>query len=177
MFVPVSRMLMNFHLRDLEIEMPLQLRSEGGLVCPSEFSSRGIRCHPPPELASRAGGSIRCCGRERDGSSFAGLSWRCRDVIGTAQMKLKTGPAVHKMEFLWTLTHPLNMLLGRPWLHDVRAVPQRWHLKRDNPILLINNSENPSLRYAILTRRENLETKIPKLGNYPHHNSLAKNRN
>jgi hypothetical protein len=46
------------------------------LVCPTELSSRGIRCHPPPELASRAGGSIRCCGSERDGCSFAGVSWQ-----------------------------------------------------------------------------------------------------
>ena len=29
-----------------------------------------------PELASRAGGSIRCCGSERDGCSFAGVSWQ-----------------------------------------------------------------------------------------------------
>ena len=58
-----------------------------------------------------------------------------REVLGTVTLDLTIGPMIKKVEFqVLNIASCFNMLIGRPWIHDIEAVPsslykkvQFWH--------------------------------------------------
>ena len=47
-----------------------------------------------------------------------------REVLGTVILELTIGPMIKKVEFqVLNIASCFSMLLGRPWIHDTKAVP------------------------------------------------------
>ena len=47
-----------------------------------------------------------------------------KEVLGTITLELTIGPIVKKVDFqVLNIVSCFNMLLGRPWIHDIKAVP------------------------------------------------------
>ena len=53
-----------------------------------------------------------------------------REVLGIVTLKLSIRPMVQKVEFqVLNIASCFNMLLGRPWIHDIEAVPSSLYKK------------------------------------------------
>ena len=53
-----------------------------------------------------------------------------REVLGTITLELIIGPMIKKVEFqVLNITSCFNMLLGRPWIHDIEAIPSSLYKK------------------------------------------------
>ena len=51
-----------------------------------------------------------------------------REVMGTVKIQTKVGPGQHSIEFhILDVPATFNLLLGRPWLHQVKAVSSTLH--------------------------------------------------
>ena len=47
-----------------------------------------------------------------------------REVLGTITLEFTIGPMVKRVEFqILNIASCFNMLLGRPWIHDIEVVP------------------------------------------------------
>ena len=47
-----------------------------------------------------------------------------RKILGTVTLELTIGPMIKKVEFqVLNIPSCFNMLLGRPWIHDIEVVP------------------------------------------------------
>lgn len=58
-----------------------------------------------------------------------------RKVLGTIELMVNIGPLEKKVEFqVLDIPATFNLLLGRPWLHENRAVPSTLHQKVKLPI-------------------------------------------
>ena len=50
--------------------------------------------------------------------------------MGTLMIELLIGPTIFPIIFqVWRIPTSFNMLLGRPWIHRVRAIPSSFHQK------------------------------------------------
>ena len=57
-----------------------------------------------------------------------------REVLGTVTLELTIGLMVKKVEFqVLNIASCFNMLLGRPWIHDTKAVPSSLYQKVQFP--------------------------------------------
>jgi len=57
-----------------------------------------------------------------------------REVLGTVTLELTIGLMVKKVEFqVLNIASCFNMLLGRPWIHDTKAVPSSQYQKVQFP--------------------------------------------
>jgi len=53
-----------------------------------------------------------------------------REVLGIVTLELTIGPMIKKVEFqVLNIASFFNMLLGRPWIHDIEAVPSSLYQK------------------------------------------------
>ena len=53
-----------------------------------------------------------------------------REVLGTITLELTIGPMVKKVDFqVLNIASCFNILLGRPWIHDIKAVPSSLYQK------------------------------------------------
>ena len=52
-----------------------------------------------------------------------------REVLGTVTLELTIRPMIKKVEFQVLNISCFNMLLGRPWIHDTKAVPSSLYQK------------------------------------------------
>ena len=53
-----------------------------------------------------------------------------REVLGIVTLELTIGPMIKKVEFqVLNIASCFNMLLGRPWIHDIEVVPSSLYLK------------------------------------------------
>ena len=57
-----------------------------------------------------------------------------REVLGTITLELTIGPMIKKVEFqVLNIASCFNMLLGRPWIHDTKAVSSSLYPKVQFP--------------------------------------------
>ena len=55
-----------------------------------------------------------------------------RGVLGTITLELTIEPMIKKVEFhVLNIASCFNMLLGRPWIHDIEAVPSSYTKRFD----------------------------------------------
>ena len=53
-----------------------------------------------------------------------------REVLGTITLELIIGPMIKKVEFhVLNIASCFNMLLGRPWIHNIEDVPSSLYQK------------------------------------------------
>ena len=53
-----------------------------------------------------------------------------RKILGTVTLELTIGPMIKKVEFqVLNIASCFNMLLGRPWIHDIEVVPSSLYQK------------------------------------------------
>ena len=53
-----------------------------------------------------------------------------KEVLGTITLELTIGPIVKKVDFqVLNIASCFNMLIGRPWIHDIEAVPSSLYQK------------------------------------------------
>ena len=53
-----------------------------------------------------------------------------REVLGTITLELTIGPMVKKVDFqVLNIASCFNMLLGQPWIHDIKDVPSSLYQK------------------------------------------------
>ena len=53
-----------------------------------------------------------------------------REVLGTITLELTIGPMIKKVEFqVLNVASCFNMLIGRPWIHDIEVVPSSLYQK------------------------------------------------
>ncbi|GKV34053.1 hypothetical protein SLEP1_g42476 [Rubroshorea leprosula] len=69
-----------------------------------------------------------------------------RNVAGKIELLVEIGPMTFDVEFfVMDISPAFNMLLGRPWIHVVGAVPSTWHQKVK---YIINGEEEHVIRNA-----------------------------
>ena len=57
-----------------------------------------------------------------------------REVLGTITLELTIGPMIKKVEFrVLNIASCFNMLLGRPWIHNIEDVPSSLYQKVQFP--------------------------------------------
>ena len=78
-----------------------------------------------------------------------------REVMGTVKIQTKVGLGQHEVDFhVLEVPATFNLLLGRPWLHQVKAVSSTLHLMVKYPhgkevaIVFGNSSIHPPLEVA-----------------------------
>nr|KYP35643.1 hypothetical protein KK1_043302 [Cajanus cajan] len=53
-----------------------------------------------------------------------------REVVGEISLPIQIGPTIFNVEFqVMDITPAYSCLLGRPWIHDAKAVPSTLHQK------------------------------------------------
>ena len=65
-----------------------------------------------------------------------------REILGIVRMELTIGPMIKNVEFqVLNIASCFNMLLGRPWIHNIEAVPSSLYQKvwfpHEGPIVTI----------------------------------------
>ena len=57
-----------------------------------------------------------------------------RKILGTVTLELTIGPMIKKVEFhVLNIASCFNMLLGRPWIHNIEDVPSSLYQKVQFP--------------------------------------------
>ena len=86
-----------------------------------------------------------------------------REVLGTITLELTIGPMVKKVDFqVLNIASCFNILLGRPWIHDIKAVPSSLYQKvwfpHEGAIVTIygDTLTLPKLVYGIDSEKEPL---------------------
>ncbi|XP_075675003.1 uncharacterized protein LOC142644234 [Castanea sativa] len=86
-----------------------------------------------------------------------------REVLGTITLELTIGPMVKKVDFqVLNMASCFNMLLGRPWIHGIEAVPsslyQKVQFPHEGAIVTIygDNLTVPKSIYGIDSKKEPL---------------------